>query len=154
MRASAALFSIADGFVPLVVAVAAVMAHRAQKAAERRYDLAVDASLDLMIALATVQQTRDINLRPFYSILTDLKLNNAIFQRLLRETPDRQSLDCQKAERLINLAITDSELRQIIVQSFDLRSSQDDMIKGWIDAASRLQAREAGPPCTPSISTQ
>jgi len=150
-RALRQAFSVAVLLLALAVSATAagVMAYRAQKEAvkqrddaERRYALAVDASLDLMIVLATVQQRRDP--RPFYEILTDLKLDNAIFQRLLGETRDqeRRRLNCQKAERLINLASTNSELRQI-VQSFD----QPDMIQSWRDAALRLQAGEARQPC-------
>jgi hypothetical protein len=138
-RALRLVFSAAVLFLALATSatVGWVKSYYAQKEAERRYDLAVDASLDLMIALATVQKTRDSE--PFYKILNNVKLNSEIFERLLSGTLNRPSLDCRKAERLENLANTDSDFRGIILGTFDLYASRDTVTQEWRDAASRLR---------------
>jgi hypothetical protein len=141
----------------IALAIATSFVYRAQlealaqkNAAEKRYNLAVDASLDLIIALATAQQQYDPSKR-FYQTLTDLKLNNAIYERLLHEKPDeRRVLDCKKAERLLNLASTDSELRQIIVQP----NNVENIIEDWTKAASMLNSRWSGSPCVSSNSSR
>jgi MTH538 TIR-like domain (DUF1863) len=146
---SAAVLLLAFAAIATAAGVKAYLAQkeaiRQQNRAERRYDLAVDASIDLMIALATVQKTREAqesrNSPTFYSILMGDKSTSIIFRRLLDVTPDRHSLDCRKARRLIYLANTSttSRLSETILSSFGPPSNEAEIVGEWTDAASTLQ---------------
>jgi hypothetical protein len=133
-RASRLVFTAAVLF--LVVAAGAIAGW---VRAERRYDLATDASLNLMIALATEQSTRPGNTEQFYQLLTNEKLNSPIFHRLLNETLDKASLNCRKAKLLESLANANPNSGGDTSWVFALHPYSKEVAEEWQAAATSLR---------------